>query len=163
AKVHRDAMMTAWHDGVPHYNWASNKGYGAPEHLAAIRSHGPHAQHRNVFIRHVLQMDLFETVGTPVDPREAALVEADLAAAAWRGAGATSPNWGSRCPRSTATAASAPRWSRTSAPRRRGSRCAAWCCASSASTSAPSRSTATAASSSADASRRWSTTAARTS
>jgi hypothetical protein len=34
-----------------------------------------------VFIRHVLQMDLFETVGTPVDAREAALVEEALAAA----------------------------------------------------------------------------------
>jgi len=68
---------------VPHYNWASNKGYGAPEHLAAIRSHGTHAQHRNVFVRHVLQMNLFETVGTPVaaDAEELALVEEALAAA----------------------------------------------------------------------------------
>ncbi|HEV7680107.1 MAG TPA: ribonuclease HII [Candidatus Dormibacteraeota bacterium] len=85
AKVHRDAMLTSWHDDVPHYNWASNKGYGAPEHLAAIRSHGPHPQHRNVFIRHVLQMNLFETTGTVVarddDPDELALVEAALAAA----------------------------------------------------------------------------------
>jgi ribonuclease HII len=89
AKVYRDAMLTAWHDDVPHYNWASNKGYGAPEHLAAIREHGPHPQHRNVFIRHVMQMDLFETIGR-VEPKvaadgaqddEIAMVEAAIATA----------------------------------------------------------------------------------
>jgi len=78
AKVHRDALMTLWHDGVPHYNWASNKGYGAPEHLAAIRAHGPHPEHRHVFIRHTLQMNLFDA--PPVDPAEEALVEEALAA-----------------------------------------------------------------------------------
>ena len=41
AKVHRDALMTRMHDEAPHYNWASNKGYGAPEHRAAIREYGP--------------------------------------------------------------------------------------------------------------------------
>jgi len=46
AKVHRDALMTRMHDEAPHYNWASNKGYGAPEHRAAIREHGPHPAHR---------------------------------------------------------------------------------------------------------------------
>ncbi len=57
AKVHRDAIMTAMHDDAPHYNWASNKGYGAREHRAAILSHGPHPEHRNVFIDGMLQMD----------------------------------------------------------------------------------------------------------
>src|SRR5258708_35604093 len=52
AKVHRDAILTRWHDDAPHYNWASNKGYGAPEHLAALREHGPHPAHRHLFIRH---------------------------------------------------------------------------------------------------------------
>jgi ribonuclease HII len=85
AKVHRDAMMTAWHDDVPHYNWASNKGYGAPEHLAAIREHGPHPQHRHVFIRHTLQMNLFDVLGAapgadrPPDAEEAAVLAAALA------------------------------------------------------------------------------------
>lgn len=58
AKVHRDALMTAMHADVPHFNWASNKGYGAPEHRAAIVSHGPHPQHRTVFIDSLLQLDL---------------------------------------------------------------------------------------------------------
>jgi ribonuclease HII len=58
AKVHRDAIMTAMHDDAPHYNWASNKGYGAREHRAAILSHGPHPEHRNDFIDGMMQMDL---------------------------------------------------------------------------------------------------------
>jgi ribonuclease HII len=64
AKVHRDAIMTAMHDDAPHYNWASNKGYGAREHRDAIRSHGPHPQHRTVFIDNMMQLDLaFDTPG----------------------------------------------------------------------------------------------------
>ena len=58
AKVHRDALMTRMHDDAPYYNWASNKGYGAPEHRAAIREHGPHAAHRRVFLASVLQTEL---------------------------------------------------------------------------------------------------------
>lgn len=58
AKVHRDALMTRLHDDAPYYNWASNKGYGAPEHRAAIIEHGPHPAHRRVFLATVLQLDL---------------------------------------------------------------------------------------------------------
>lgn len=58
AKVHRDALMRELHADAPHYNWASNKGYGAAEHRAAIREHGPHREHRRVFLASVLQMDL---------------------------------------------------------------------------------------------------------
>ncbi len=58
AKVHRDAIMTAMHAGAPQYNWASNKGYGAREHRDAILSHGPHPEHRTVFIDGMMQMDL---------------------------------------------------------------------------------------------------------
>jgi ribonuclease HII len=58
AKVHRDAMMTRLHEDAPQYNWARNKGYGAPEHRAAIREHGPHRAHRRVFLASVLQLDL---------------------------------------------------------------------------------------------------------
>lgn len=60
AKVHRDAYMTRAHDAVPHYDWARNKGYGAPEHRAAIRRHGVHGEHRDLWVRHVLQMSLFD-------------------------------------------------------------------------------------------------------
>jgi len=59
AKVHRDALMTALHDQAPHFNWASNKGYGAPEHRRALRAHGVHPQHRDLWVRHWLQLDLF--------------------------------------------------------------------------------------------------------
>ena len=58
AKVHRDALMRAMHETVPHFNWASNKGYGAPEHRAAIVEFGPHPEHRHVFIDNLLQLDL---------------------------------------------------------------------------------------------------------
>ncbi|HVB50896.1 MAG TPA: ribonuclease HII [Acidimicrobiales bacterium] len=46
AKVARDAVMVALHEECGQYQWASNKGYGAAEHLEAIRRHGPHAYHR---------------------------------------------------------------------------------------------------------------------
>jgi len=58
AKVHRDALMTRLHNDAPHYNWASNKGYGAPEHRAAIVEHGPHREHRRVFLSSLMQLDL---------------------------------------------------------------------------------------------------------
>ncbi|PWJ56402.1 RNase HII [Quadrisphaera granulorum] len=46
AKVERDALMTALDTEYPGYGWAGNKGYSAPEHLAALRQLGPCAQHR---------------------------------------------------------------------------------------------------------------------
>jgi ribonuclease HII len=58
AKVHRDAHMRQLHEDAPVYNWASNKGYGAPEHRTAIREYGAHREHRNVFVGSLLQMDL---------------------------------------------------------------------------------------------------------
>ena len=58
AKVHRDALMTRMHDDAPYYNWASNKGYGAPEHRAAIIEHGPHPAHRRVFLASVMQTEM---------------------------------------------------------------------------------------------------------
>jgi ribonuclease HII len=38
--------MVAHADEHPAYGWAGNKGYGAPEHLAALRELGPCALHR---------------------------------------------------------------------------------------------------------------------
>jgi len=58
AKVHRDALMRRMHEDAPYYNWASNKGYGALEHRAAIREHGPHAAHRRVFLASVMQTEM---------------------------------------------------------------------------------------------------------
>ena len=46
AKVERDAMMVALHDQHPEYGWALNKGYAAPEHLAALLAGGATVHHR---------------------------------------------------------------------------------------------------------------------
>jgi ribonuclease HII len=46
AKVSRDAYMTALSEELPQYEWASNKGYGAPGHIAAIASFGLTTYHR---------------------------------------------------------------------------------------------------------------------
>jgi ribonuclease HII len=49
AKVERDRMVTAWDPIFPIYGLASNKGYSAPRHLAALRDHGPSPLHRQSF------------------------------------------------------------------------------------------------------------------
>jgi ribonuclease HII len=46
AKVERDGMMVALAGEVPGYAWELNKGYSAPEHFAALESHGPSVHHR---------------------------------------------------------------------------------------------------------------------
>jgi ribonuclease HII len=46
AKVERDHLLDEWHVLYPQYNLARNKGYGTPDHLAALRLHGPTPQHR---------------------------------------------------------------------------------------------------------------------
>ena len=46
AKVERDAIMVERAAGFPGYHWHDNKGYAAPEHLAALAADGPCAQHR---------------------------------------------------------------------------------------------------------------------
>ena len=61
AKVHRDALMRRLHLEAPVYDWASNKGYGAPAHRAAILAHGVHPEHRRVFIDNLLQLELAST------------------------------------------------------------------------------------------------------
>ena len=49
AKVERDRMMCEWDPVFPMYGLASNKGYSAPRHLAALREHGPSPLHRQSF------------------------------------------------------------------------------------------------------------------
>src|ERR1700747_1884760 len=41
AKVERDRRMAEFDEMYPQYGLAQHKGYGTPEHLAAIRPHGP--------------------------------------------------------------------------------------------------------------------------
>ena len=49
AKEHRDRMMRRLAGEHPHYGWETNVGYGTPEHLAALRLHGPTPHHRRSF------------------------------------------------------------------------------------------------------------------
>ncbi|HEY5114252.1 MAG TPA: hypothetical protein VIJ00_01870, partial [Nakamurella sp.] len=46
AKTERDRILVGLSAGYPQYNFAVNKGYGTPEHLAALRTHGPSVLHR---------------------------------------------------------------------------------------------------------------------
>ena len=41
AKTERDRLLVELSPAHPQYNFAVNKGYGTPEHLAALRAHGP--------------------------------------------------------------------------------------------------------------------------
>ena len=58
AKEHRDRMMREYALAHPHYGWERNAGYGTPEHLAALREHGPTPLHRRSFAP-VAQLTLF--------------------------------------------------------------------------------------------------------
>ena len=49
AKEHRDRIMVAADSEYPGYGWASNKGYGAAVHMAALREMGPTPLHRRSF------------------------------------------------------------------------------------------------------------------
>lgn len=49
AKVARDQLMRDLDRLYPHYGFALHKGYAAPEHLAALRAHGPCPLHRLTF------------------------------------------------------------------------------------------------------------------
>ena len=49
AKVHRDRLCQVLDQEFPHYGFAAHKGYGTPEHLAALRLHGACRHHRRFF------------------------------------------------------------------------------------------------------------------
>jgi len=49
AKVTRDDLMLRLHERYRYYGWDRNKGYGTPDHLAALREHGPCVLHRYSF------------------------------------------------------------------------------------------------------------------
>jgi ribonuclease HII len=69
AKCARDAIMIELSGRHPEYGWALNKGYSAPEHVAALREHGPCVLHRrswNLPIGDDPAVDLTEA--GPTDP-----------------------------------------------------------------------------------------------
>ena len=49
AKTARDAVLIELDALYPHYGFAQHKGYGTPQHLEALRTHGPCAIHRMSF------------------------------------------------------------------------------------------------------------------
>ena len=49
AKEHRDRMMCAAAQQHAQYGWEKKKGYGTPDHLAALLAHGPTPLHRKSF------------------------------------------------------------------------------------------------------------------
>lgn len=60
AKTVRDAMLVELDREFPVYGFARHKGYGTPEHLAALARHGPCAAHRRSFApvaQHRLPLD----------------------------------------------------------------------------------------------------------
>jgi ribonuclease HII len=62
AKTARDALMRQAARRYPLYGFERNMGYPTPEHLAALREHGPCAIHRRSFapVREVLERGLFD-------------------------------------------------------------------------------------------------------
>ena len=58
AKEYRDRVMRDAADRFPHYGWERNAGYGTPQHLEALRTHGPSPLHRRSFAP-VSQMEMF--------------------------------------------------------------------------------------------------------
>lgn len=54
AKVTRDRLMEEYDRMFPQYGFASNKGYGSAEHIAAIQKYGPTPIHRKTFIKNFL-------------------------------------------------------------------------------------------------------------
>jgi ribonuclease HII len=49
AKVTRDRLMVEYSRRWPAYGFARHKGYGTPQHLAALTEHGPSPIHRRSF------------------------------------------------------------------------------------------------------------------
>lgn len=49
AKVVRDRMMDEWDECYPCYGFRKHKGYGTPQHMAAIAEYGPCPLHRRTF------------------------------------------------------------------------------------------------------------------
>ncbi len=59
AKTYRDALMTRLADDFPAYDWAHNKGYPTPKHIAAVNQYGLTPYHRKSFhLKNQLSLDL---------------------------------------------------------------------------------------------------------
>jgi ribonuclease HII len=63
AKVTRDRMLAELHEQFPQYGFAAHKGYSTPEHLEALRIHGPCIHHRKHFAPVAAQFALEDAAG----------------------------------------------------------------------------------------------------
>ena len=55
AKVTRDRLMVEYDQILPEYGFASNKGYGSAEHIAALKKYGASPIHRQSFIHNFIE------------------------------------------------------------------------------------------------------------
>ena len=55
AKVTRDRLMVEYDQILPEYGFASNKGYGSAEHIAALKKYGPSSIHGRSFIHNFIE------------------------------------------------------------------------------------------------------------
>ena len=67
AKVTRDRMLHQLHDEFPQYGFASHKGYSTPEHLEALRVHGPCEHHRKFFAPVAIRVMMGDASGDEMD------------------------------------------------------------------------------------------------
>ncbi len=65
AKVTRDRLMVSLDERWPEYDFARHKGYSTPEHMAALRRHGPCQEHRFSYVN-VRGVRLGDVVGRQV-------------------------------------------------------------------------------------------------
>jgi len=72
AKVTRDRHMVQLHQQWPQYGFDEHKGYSTPQHLAALREHGPCPQHRRSFgrVRDALQGNLLPLADVAVETQD---------------------------------------------------------------------------------------------
>lgn len=69
AKVTRDRIMTEMERLYPGYGFAEHKGYGTPQHYAAIQALGPCPIHRRSFAPfRPVELELFPGLGTASGP-----------------------------------------------------------------------------------------------
>ncbi|MPW17234.1 ribonuclease HII [Paraburkholderia sp. CNPSo 3157] len=72
AKVTRDRMLLELHQTFPMYGFDAHAGYGTPQHLLALRDHGPCEHHRRSFAP---VRDAYLRLGTAVDlPEDVVIV-----------------------------------------------------------------------------------------
>ena len=48
-------LMVEYDQILPEYGFASNKGYGSAEHIAALKKYGPSPIHRRSFIHNFIE------------------------------------------------------------------------------------------------------------